>query len=676
MSKNKANGIGVKKNRNVRRRAAKTARKGTLGKETLPKEIKEVEKVANKMASKPRQRKVSKDERPPVAEGKGFRSSQVPVVSKLGDNSIRITHHEYLGQLAGSIDYTVHTYPITISDSSTFPRGSIEATHFQYQKFESFDVYFITACPTLTSGNIAFGINPDPYQPVPINMEDLMSLKTSNANAIWKESSELPNLRGNLDKMQTYLIPSEANPPNSDVEALYSAGNLYVATLGTVGNSGLVVPFVGHLFVRYSVVCSVPNLDPFQDYIGNWLAFSNPVTPGAVNPNEPFGKLMKPQGISGLFFDLHTVQVDTATTAIVYDSVSPTAQTFGWLFKVSQDITDLVIGTAIGDTFTVFSGAAGWFWLNGNRIIPGSVFNNSSAGPNDVIVCLTQVNFSSGNAGGISAGNTLGIPPRFYGYNMIGFQVSATSITNASLMMLPYRFEWVDTFRFLDQAVAQTDHYDPLKLLGLVPGANKQLFSKIISRVNTHAKYPAVQHVNAPDQRLPWIKQNSSKSLEVRRRSPQVECKPLVVTPMRRRMDDGPACPDYYFPTIDDLDLPFGQDKRSSLEYVVDSLGNLKLKPDDQSEKLVSDLDKVELKNYYDTLLALLPIGVTKGDVQYFVNHGFEQPAGHVIKCSDCTAKFQTQVTLLQASKNGEEKGLLKTITDILGIVEGLGILV
>jgi len=171
-----------------------------------------------------------------------------------------ITKDEYIGEVAGTVDFTVTQFPVNIGQKSLFPWGSIEA--LQWEKYEFLDLEFylkpeVTQYTTnANSGKVVLSFDSDATDAPPatkqesediLPMADGMSYQTVNLR--------IPKfiLNSHLD---SFYVRTGNLPGGSDIKT-YDLGNLFVSTMG----QGAAVPNMMELRVRYKCKLMIPILE-------------------------------------------------------------------------------------------------------------------------------------------------------------------------------------------------------------------------------------------------------------------------------------------------------------------------------------------------------------------------------------------------------------------------------
>lgn len=178
--------------------------------------------------------------------------SQVPMMHSSND-SIRLTHREYLGDVSSSVAFTKTTYPVNPGISSTFPYLAALAGNFQEYSFKGLVFEFkSTSANALNSTNTALGSVsmvaqyrsdlPAPASKIAL-LNEMWAVDTKPCDSIILpvecDPAECP--------MKVQYIRSSGVPAGSDIK-MYDLCNVTIATVGSQATA-----VVGELWVSYDV---------------------------------------------------------------------------------------------------------------------------------------------------------------------------------------------------------------------------------------------------------------------------------------------------------------------------------------------------------------------------------------------------------------------------------------
>ncbi len=203
-------------------------------------------------------------------------ASNVPAMHSTIDRGVRVTHHEYLGEMKSSDVFDLITYPINPGMAKTFPWLCTVASAFQ--KWEDHGIVFYfksTSATALNSVNTALGsvmgaVTYNPYQLAPADKVTMLGLagvqtgKPAEDNLFPVECKMSQSLFG------TKLVRSSGV---DDDLAKYDAGNFHIAAIGSQA-----VATVGELHVVYDITLKEPKLPNFgwtAHYYDDTVAPSN-----------------------------------------------------------------------------------------------------------------------------------------------------------------------------------------------------------------------------------------------------------------------------------------------------------------------------------------------------------------------------------------------------------------
>jgi len=192
-----------------------------------------------------------------------------------------VSKDEYIGEVAGTIDFTTTQFAVNPGQVSTFPWLSKEALQWEKYEFLKLEFYLkpeVTQyTPLANSGKVILSFDTDASDAPPetkqeaedvMPMADGMSYQTISLN--------LPKfiLNSHLDSF--YVRPKNL-PGGSDIKT-YDLGNLFVSTLGQGG----AVPDMMELRVRYSCKLMIPILEslasaPQNNSASQFVDFARPL---------------------------------------------------------------------------------------------------------------------------------------------------------------------------------------------------------------------------------------------------------------------------------------------------------------------------------------------------------------------------------------------------------------
>jgi len=206
-----------------------------------------------------------------------YLASKVPTMHATLDKGIRVSHHEYLGEMSSSTAYAVASYMINPGLSGTFPWLSTVAAAFQKWEDNGIVFYFkSTSADALNSTNTALGsvigaVTYNPYQVPPTDKVSMLGLSGANAGKPSEDNlfpveclasqslfgTKLVRLRGVVDDL-----------------AKYDAGTFHIATVGSQA-----VAAIGELHVVYDITLKEPKLAPTS-----WMSAFTLVSPTSALP--------------------------------------------------------------------------------------------------------------------------------------------------------------------------------------------------------------------------------------------------------------------------------------------------------------------------------------------------------------------------------------------------------
>lgn len=186
-------------------------------------------------------------------------ASRVPTMNSTLDQGVRVSHHEYLGDVSSSVGFVATKYPLNPGVSITFPWLSSLAVSFQEYELNGLIFFFkATSANALNSTNTALGqiigaTQYNPYLPIPTTKIAMLGL-SSAADGKPSESNIYPvECKADMVLFRSKLIRSGV--PVDDL-AKYDHGNFILAS-----NGSQAAAIVGELHVVYDITLKKPKLD-------------------------------------------------------------------------------------------------------------------------------------------------------------------------------------------------------------------------------------------------------------------------------------------------------------------------------------------------------------------------------------------------------------------------------
>lgn len=187
-----------------------------------------------------------------------FLASKVPAMHATLDKGIRVSHHEYLGEVNSSVLFTLLTYPINPGMAVTFPWLSTVASAFQKWEDNGIVFYFkSTSASALNSTNTALGsmigaVTYNPYQNAPTDKIAMLGLSGATAGKPAEDNLFPVECKTAQSLFATKLVRITGV---TDDLAKYDSGNFHFASVGAQAAAA-----VGELHVVYDITLKEPKL--------------------------------------------------------------------------------------------------------------------------------------------------------------------------------------------------------------------------------------------------------------------------------------------------------------------------------------------------------------------------------------------------------------------------------
>lgn len=215
-----------------------------------------------------------------VVESNTLRSGPPPV---FGQQQIRLTNREYLGEVNGSVLYTNASYPINPGMAQTFPWLSQIAPLFQQYEMNGLVFEFVsTSATALNSTNTALGkvILATNYNATEAPFPDQRSALITTYSNYGKPAESLMHpieCKRSHTPIELLYVRSGPTDPSTDIR-LYDLGNFQIMTEGMQA-----VADIGALWVSYDVTLIKPVLAVQGATIPSQLFSLNGMSGGAFN---------------------------------------------------------------------------------------------------------------------------------------------------------------------------------------------------------------------------------------------------------------------------------------------------------------------------------------------------------------------------------------------------------
>jgi len=164
-----------------------------------------------------------------------------------------VTHKECVAQIMGTSAFTVNTLAINPGLSSTFPWLSIEANGYNYYRFRSFQIRYVTRDNTMDRGTVCIAWDPNPDHAPPANMLVAENYETKLAISPWMSEPRDTIIvvpAEDLNRLKRFLVRNALVA--TDFET-YDTGEIFICTSGNT-NTGL----IGELFLDFTLEFHAP----------------------------------------------------------------------------------------------------------------------------------------------------------------------------------------------------------------------------------------------------------------------------------------------------------------------------------------------------------------------------------------------------------------------------------
>lgn len=170
-------------------------------------------------------------------------------------DSCRVQHKEFIGNVSGTVLFTLLKLVLNPGLGATFPWLSTIANSWEEYRFRYLRIRYLTRTGSTTPGSIIIAPDYDASDADPSSETVLSSYQDSRGDAPWKDLL-VPISRVDMSgPVKRHFVRSSALAANQDIK-LYDVANVFVAT-----TDGTAVPW-GKLWIEYDVEFFVPQLPP------------------------------------------------------------------------------------------------------------------------------------------------------------------------------------------------------------------------------------------------------------------------------------------------------------------------------------------------------------------------------------------------------------------------------
>jgi len=199
---------------------------------------------------------VSKTVSVPVAKARieKFLAPKYSMPKQSTDGRVCIRHREYIGDIAGSVNFSSNAYAINPGLPLTFPWLNTIAVGYESYRFKHLSFIYESSKSTATNGSVLMAVDFDPQDAAPTSKTQALAYQNAIRGPVWESFSYVCS-QANLAKMNQKFIRYGALITGQDA-LLYDVGNLYLCPSGQADTS-----IIGELHVDYEVEFLTPQLD-------------------------------------------------------------------------------------------------------------------------------------------------------------------------------------------------------------------------------------------------------------------------------------------------------------------------------------------------------------------------------------------------------------------------------
>jgi len=336
-----------------------------------------------------------------------------------GNSKVRVSHREYLGDVTGSVGFTIQSYNIQPGSALTFPWLSSLAECYQSYKIHGMAFEFVsTSADALNSVNTALGTvvmatNYNPVNPQFTNKAEMEQYEFSSSGRPSRNQLHLIECDPKLQVMDHLFVRTGAVPNGQDLR-FYDWGVFQLATVGMQAAST-----IGELWITYDIEFMKPRIQPGGNWPGEYTLVSNGPYAQAT---DVLGSIQTtPTGTLGI-----TITAGGAGWQRIYFPPSITGGRFyisvSWTGGVAANVT--LPGRTVSNltTSNVFNlGAAG------SLLLPSGGTSNSTTAAWESIVTVNGYS-ATGSYVEFGTGGTLPATPTYVNILVISIPLTGSYI--------------------------------------------------------------------------------------------------------------------------------------------------------------------------------------------------------------------------------------------------------
>jgi len=168
-----------------------------------------------------------------------------------------ITFDEFIADVNGSINFVATQFPLNPGISKTFPKGSVKAALYSEWKQTKCEFYYKPEVTGFSSqgqtGKVILAMDYNAGNPAPTTKQQVEIMH--RVDDMPCEPLLLATDSMSVNRSDAKYIRTGPIPVDEDIKT-FDGGNLWVCTVGQIGNTGP----IGEVHVRYTFVCSKPTL--------------------------------------------------------------------------------------------------------------------------------------------------------------------------------------------------------------------------------------------------------------------------------------------------------------------------------------------------------------------------------------------------------------------------------
>jgi hypothetical protein len=263
-----------------------------------------------------------------------------------------VTKDEYIGEIAGSILYTVTQYPVNPGQAITFPWLSIEALQWEKYEFLQLEFYLkpeVTQYTTSAdSGKVILSFDSDASDAAPATKQQAEDTFPMCDGMPYQTQALVIPKSILKSKTSAFYVRTGNLPGGADIKT-YDLGNLFISSIG----QGDAVPSMMELRVRYTCKLMIPVLENKNSAPRNFTVSqfndakigNGPGAYGVIFPNMGGVGILLTDGLGWDARNAYGVFTPPVGNYIIHVDASCISSNNVQIFEINAKYQNVIMGT-------------------------------------------------------------------------------------------------------------------------------------------------------------------------------------------------------------------------------------------------------------------------------------------------------------------------------------------